>query len=262
MKILLREYGMERYVWKTAKYNKGNFLVDGCVMRKSSIVSIMNDNRKNYIQCSCCGQVFRKGDKRFQRHKENAIKPETCFGCAALCTHEMYESKHRIVCNPDGTYSEKIERAVDLRCDSSSFWSSPSINSEEAIRRCKKRQCGSATEVEIEDFFTKYPGAFDDIITIDSILDEGYDVGILNNGEAYDIVCEDDYTLGVYINRIGIVTYFYIWIDGDRYWFQYSKKYDELFTDHGEHGYVIFDIYEVSTELREEIKKLIRKFYC
>lgn len=264
MKILLREYGVEQYVWKTAKYNNGNFLVDGCTQRKSNIVSIMNDNRKNYIQCSCCGQVFRKGDKRFQQHKENAIKPETCFGCGYLSTHEMYEEKRKIVRNFDGSFSEKIERTVDLRCDSASFWSSHSITSDEAIRRCKKRQCASATEVEIEDFFTSHPGAFDDIITIDSILDEGYDVGITSgrSGEAYDLVYEDDYTLGVYINKIGIVTHFYVWIDGDKYWFNYSKKYDELFSDHREYGYEIFDIYELTTEKRDEIKELIRKFYC
>mgnify|MGYP003296930636 CR=1 FL=1 len=95
------------------------------------------------------------------------------------------------------------------------------------------------------------------------ILDEGYDVGIPNSGgESFDIVCEDDYTLGVYINRIGIVTHFYVWVDGDKYWFNYSKKYDELFRDHREYGYEIFDIYELTAELRNEIKKLIRKFYC
>ena len=49
--------------------------------------------------------------------------------------------------------------------------------------------------------------------------------------------------------------------NGDRYWFNYSKKYDELFSDHREYGYQIFDLYELTDEHRKEIKKLIRKFY-
>lgn len=262
MKILLREFGCESYVWKTAKYNYDNFLVDGNVQPKKNIIAIVNDNRKNYIKCSCCGQVFRRGDKRFQEHKENAIKPETCFECTHLCANNASIAKRKIVCNPDGSFSEKLERQVDFLCDNVGLWEHYSINSRRVIDSCKKRQCATAIAMEITDFFTRYPGAFDDIITIDSILDEGYDVEApLGSGSSYDIVYEDDYTLGVYINKIGIVDSFYLWYEGDRYWFHYSKKYDEFFCESRAYGYEILDVYGLPIELKDEVKKIIKTFY-
>jgi hypothetical protein len=261
MKILLREYDYKYYVWETAKYNNGKFYVNGRVQNENNIVSIMNDNRKNYVQCSCCGQVFRKGDKRFQQHKENAIKPETCFGCRHLYIGDSYINKSKFVCNPDGTFTEKLEKTVELQCDTVGLWNNYSINSEKAISGCKKRQCATAMELEIVDFFTQYPGAFDDIITIDSVLDEGYVASIgRGDGSSYDIVIEDDYRLGVFINSLGIVDCFYLWYEGDKHWFNYSKKYDELFMDNRD-GYEPLKINGLPIELKDHIKNLIRKFY-
>ena len=258
MKILLREHGNKVYTWETAKYDNGLFYVDGIKVRESYIISIENDNRKNYIQCSCCGKVFRKGDVRFQIHKENAIKPDTCFNCPSLCTDVEYVTKQKYQINPEGGFIEKLEREVELRCNRSGLWTYDDIMSDAAINRCKKRQCGDAYAKEIMDFFTKYPKAFDDIITIDALLDNGYDVGI---GGSYDFNVEDEYTIGVLINKLGIVDYFYVWYDGSRYWFNYSKKYDELFWDEGNNRYSVFNLYDMTTEIRNEIKNKIAKLY-
>ena len=259
MKILLRETDDGHYEWKTAKYNNEAFYVDGKKVNQTNIVSIVNDNRKNYIQCSHCGQVFRKGDRRFQAHKENAIKPETCFGCRNLCTENKTMVVKKYVVNSDGSFSEKIENKVDLRC-SQHFWRSYSITSEDAINLCLKRQCAVATETPIVDFFTEYPGAFDDIITIDSLLDNGYEVGVAEERTLrYDIEVKDEYTIGVTINPLGIVDKFYVWYEGDRYWLHYSRKYDELFYDG--HEYFVWDADHIPTEIRNEIKETIAKLY-
>ena len=50
MKILLREYNSEDYVWVTAKHNGEYFVVDGEIIEEYRIVSVINDNRKNYIK--------------------------------------------------------------------------------------------------------------------------------------------------------------------------------------------------------------------
>ena len=260
MKILLRETDGEHYEWRTAKYNEGNFYVDGEKVRQTNIVSIVNDNRKNYIQCSCCGQVFRKGDRRFQKHKENAIKCETCFGCRSLYTENRIQTTKKYVMNPDGSFSEKIENNVELYCSKVSFWKTYSIASDTAINNCPKRQCATATEMEIKDFFTEYRGAFDDIITIDSLLDNGYDVRISErSANRYDIEIYDDYTIGVQINPLGIVDKFYVWYEGDRYWLHYSRRYDELFYDGLE--YEVWNMDYMPTEMRNEIKEIIAKLY-
>lgn len=262
MKILLREHCGEQYVWKTAKYNNGYFHVYGEPINQTSIVSIINDNRKNYTQCSCCGQVFRRGDNRFQAHKENAIKPETCFDCSHMVVDNEITKKAKFEMDAFGNFTRKLEQDVYLTCSKSGIWSYDSITSNSAIHRCKKRQCADAEEIEISDFFIKNPGVFDDIITIDSLLDNGYDVSINDRyaADSEDIEYDEEYTIGVIFNRLGIVDKFYVYYEGDRYYIYYSKRYDELFTSKSE-GYAIWNVLGMPTEMRNEIKAKIVKLY-
>ena len=261
MKILLREYGRERYVWKSAKYNKGYFCVDGEDQPQHNIVSIDNDNRKKYAQCSCCGQIFRKGDlHKFQEHKENAIKPETCFGCPHLYVDGSCVKRKKYTVNFDGTFSEMLEREVSLKCSRTGSWAYYDINDSRTINYCKRRQCGDAKLEEINDFFTKYPGVFDDIITIDKLLDAGYDVGTLADYGVTQIIAEEiEYVIQAEVNRIGIVDCFNIYYDDDWYRVYYSRRYDNLFWYHREYKEWLHPL--MSTELKNEIKEHIAKLY-
>lgn len=263
MKILLRKFDGEQYVWKKAKYNNQKFYVDGASVRQTDIVSIINDNRKNYIECSCCQQIFRRGDRRFQAHKENAIKPETCFGCQNCRAENKTMAKQKFEFDPYRGFIEKVEYDVHLVCTETGYYSYYGIDSDVAIARCAKRQCANAVEIEIADFFTDYPGVFDDIITIDGLLDNGYNVSIngdLNVSER-EIIITDDYTIGVCINKLGIVDRFYVWVDGDVYYIYYSKRYNELFCKrHG--NYAIWEPYNITDDMENEIKNQIAKLYC
>lgn len=260
MKILLREYNGKRYVWETAKYNNYAFYVNGEQQHECNIVSVINDNRKNYIQCSCCGQTFRKGDRRFQLHKENAKNPTTCLSCPHMAAEKAVVVGKKYTIKPDWSCIEKLEREVRLVCTHTGWFSYDDISSSKAISGCKKRQCETATEIEIEDFFTRYRGAFDDIITIDRLIDEGYNARV---GDRYDAKCEfiieDDYTIGAVINNIGIVDGFFVWFDGDRYDLYYSKRYNELFIDCGQ--YEVWRPGFIDNETQNKIKKEIAKLY-
>ena len=261
MKILLRDYYGNKYVWKTAKYNNKKFHVEGDSIKETNVVSVINDNRKNYIECSCCGQVFRRGDRRFKTHKANAIKPETCFDCPNLCVDNEMTNKISYAINADGCFVRKIEEEVILTCSNSGIWSYSNIMSNDAIIHCKKRQCVDAEEANIVDFFIMNPGVFDDIITIDSLLDNGYNV-MMNDrsGVQTDIIREEDYTIGVVINHLGIVDRFHIWFNCDKYVMFYSKRYNELFTEsRGE--YTIWNPIGLGAEMRNEIKAYIAKLY-
>ena len=261
MKILLRDYYGARYEWKTAKYNDHKFYVKGDSVRETNVVSIINDNRKNYVECSCCGQVFRRGDRRFETHKANAIKPETCFDCPHLCTENEMVVKVNYTTSSNGCFVREVKEEVILTCGRSGYWGNAPIRSHDTINDCRKRQCADAEEVNIVDFFTMNPGAFDDIITIDSLLDNGYDVMMNDrNGLQTEIIWEEDYTIGVVINHLGIVDRFHVWFNCDKYVVFYSKRYNELFTE-ARGAYVVWNPIGLGTEMRNEIKAHIAKLY-
>ena len=264
MKILLRNWGSSHYVWKTAKYNNGYFMVEGCKVKQCDIVSVMNDNRKNYVQCSSCGQVFRRNDPKFEEHKKKAITPLTCLTCPHLEADDCGYEKRVIEMTKKGEFIEKFERQIEPVCGKTGGWwgSHSSILSDDAISGCKKRQCGNATELEIVDFFTEYPGAFDCIATIDSALDEGYNVYVTNaNGESFDIKWDVDWTVGIYINHLGIIDRCYVWVNGDKYWVYYSKKYNKLFYVDEHYKYIPWWHRRINEETQNAITEIIAKLY-
>ena len=60
MKVLLRSYKGEQYVWKKAEM-KNTFqftLEDGRDVNQTQIVSISRDNRKRFVMCSACCQIL------------------------------------------------------------------------------------------------------------------------------------------------------------------------------------------------------------
>lgn len=261
MKVLLRKYGSNVYVWRKAKYNRGKFIVHDCEQTWTNVVAVINDNRKNYVQCSSCGQTFKRDDPKFEEHKAKAISPETCFECDQMYVEDNTTTKSKFFIRPDGTIGEKVENIIYAKCTLGRTWLYPDIRSDDAICSCAKRKCANATTNEIKDFFTDYPGAFDDIITIDRLLDAGHDVGLSENGEnSYDIVWTDDYEIGVIINKIGIVDRFYVWFRGDKHEIYYSRRYNKLFTS-SYNNYVEWTHVELSTKIEEEIKAKIREFY-
>ena len=260
MKILLREYNRAPYVWVTAKYNENQFVVNGERIHNCRIVSVINDNRKNYIQCSCCGQTFKRGSRKFQIHKENAKKSQTCLNCPSLKTENERIIASKYTMDENGNATQILERSVRLVCGRYGYWEHPLINSEDAVCYCKKRQCENATEVEIVDFFTEYPGAFDDIITVDKLLDMNIPITLKSNrGTEWEFAVEDEYTIGVYVNRLGIVDHFFVWFNEECYIVYYSKKYNEIYWDCG--TYMPFYLEEMDDTTREEIKEEIAKLY-
>lgn len=260
MQILLRTYGDEQYVWMQSKYDEGRFVVNGEEINETNIVSIINDNRKNYVQCPCCGKVFRRGSHKFEDHARDAASPKVCFNCPYVCASNVQTTKSEYIINTDGTYSKKIEQNVQLECSRGYLRSYPRIDSITAIANCKLRQCEDATEKEIEDIFTLCPGVFDDIITVDKILDIGY-VGIperLYQHTLYKL--NTTYDITAYVNSLSIVDQFIIDVDDWSSSVWYSKKYDEIFMN-VEGRYAPWTSCGLTTQQREEIKEIFANLY-
>ena len=162
--------------------------------------------------------------------------------------------------NPDGSFKEVTTYNVTLECSKCRIWAYENIASESAIESCAKRQCIDATEIEISDFFTEHPGIFDDILMVDALLDDGYNVNVGTRGNREpEIIFEDEYSIGVCINELGIVDHFYVWYEGEVYQLYYSKRYNELYMRYNEH--YAWEEYLIPNEIKEEIKEHIARFY-
>lgn len=249
MKILLRQHESEQYVWKTAKYDGHNFTVDGTQIPEQNIVSIINDNRKNYVRCSSCGKMFPKNGKKFQKHQELASTIDPCLRCHKLRTTDVGGFTRRFVPNGDGTYQEKIEQTVELYCRQSSY-DNFALDSERALTTCPFRMCGDAYKMEIEDMFTKYPGVFDDIITVDKLLDNGYDKIVYSDRRGSMYVLDEMLDMYAYVNKLGIVDKLMIDGYGGSYDLWYSKRYDKLFTPDYEDKYIVWDAHDYRDDMQ------------
>ena len=255
MKILLRYHDGEEYVWRTAKHDGTFFLVDGEIVNECDIVSVMNDNRKNYVICSSCGKIFPKKGNKFAKHKEEAKGINPCLKCRKFRQNEVSINSSKIIPNEDGTFTKKYSVCVALSCNYG-LWTSYEINDPHLIEMCKYRNCGSAKGIEIHDTFTLYPGLFDDIITVDSILDNGYEAVIYRGTTTTEYRLSTDLEIDATVNSLGIVDRFvihHITDCGEVVW--YSKKYNRLFVAdvsghyHEYHGFN-------ADKIREYIAKL------
>lgn len=261
MKVLLREYDYQPYVWMDATYNGEYFVVEDCNIDEYQIISVMNDNRKNYVRCSSCGKMFTRNGKKFAKHKRDAETIKPCLECRKMRSRERDGGRIKYTVDKNGNYVRKITNKVDLICHYST-WNDFHIDSRTAIETCKFRRCKDAGTEEIEDTFTKYPGLFDDIITVDAILDNGYKELLYRNPEEAVYFLDEKLNITAKTNRIGIVTSFNVGDDSGFYSQEvfYSKKYDMLMWIF-DCRYTQFNPDWLTEERMAEVKKYIAKLY-
>lgn len=77
MKLLLRQFGDECYVWKNAEMNdEKTFIVDGRTVNQGNVVSIYRDNRNKFVKCSHCGTILKNTDAEIKPNYEGAWQGE------------------------------------------------------------------------------------------------------------------------------------------------------------------------------------------
>lgn len=230
MRILLRNYDGEQYVWKKAEVKSATkfTLEDGCDVSQAEIVSISRDNRKKFVKCSACGEIIRNTQEAINEHKLKGTTSATCFGCKYMREMGSKQLSVKYTLQEDGSYSANVKKSLNLVCTAT--WSTPDINSENARRYCKFKQCATAEMKAIEDVFTKYPNVFDDIITVDKVLDNGFTERkeYTSRGQVeYKLKARNNIT--AVVNKLNIVDCFVIDYRSHRITVLYSKKYDKLF---------------------------------
>ena len=231
MKILLRS----DYKWHDATFDNQDklFNIDQNVcyhgIDETSIVSVKDDNRSDFVICSGCGEVVKNTKAAIKKHLELGKSSQTCFNCKKMReTSTTLIGDRKYVLNEDGTYTVHEKRNSTLCCTNNSYYSGPSIDSEQARQRCKYSHCSADSMKSYEDTFTKYPGLFDEVITIDALNKKKWKF----EAKYHDsILFKATGSLRLYacINNYGIVDKFTYSYRNNDYDCVYSKKYNKLF---------------------------------
>lgn len=235
MKILLRS----TYEWKDAIYKDNWFVINDTVnVSSDNIVSILEDNRPIRVKCSVCGKVFEKGSKEWKEH----IRPNTdnakCWDCRYKRENRDYDIQlnKKYTKRDDGKYTVTITGVYDLMCS----YQYPPQRLNKTLSTCFYNQCIDAKADEFKDFFQTYPGAFDDIITEDKVLEFGYKLKWYSGFETcYELKARNK--IEVRVNQFGIVDHLMIYYNRSCRTAYYSKKYNKLFIEDRKTGYSATD---------------------
>ena len=229
MKTLLRNYKSESYIWKDATYNANTFFVDDdTTVQYNNIVSIIDDNRPKQVKCSVCGQIFKKGSKEWKEHIRPNSDNSKCWTCRYRKETRDYNKQldKKYIKMENGNYKVVTTGEYILECANTY----PRTKLNEALSTCYYNRCINAKADEYKDFFQTYPGAFDDIITVDKVLEFGYRDRYYNDKYTiYELKARN--IIKVYVNQLGIVEYIIIYYNRQSKKVYYSKKYNKIFAE-------------------------------
>lgn len=256
MKILIRNTYNDWYAWKTAKYTKDGFVVDGEIVREDQIVSIQNDNRDKYVRCSHCTEIVHKD--KIAEHREKHKNSDGCLNCPHMSASWAGDSATKYTKGKDGKYTMTVKKEVNLYCNAG--FVNRQIDSNEARETCWYSGCKDAVMLEISDIFTTHKGLFDDIALENVLADVGYDKqGSYSDGYWKHYRLNTNKEIYACVNNLGIIDHFDVNIAWDDYRVFYSKKFDKIYTS--KNRKYVEGVPYLTKEENEEIKNEIRKLY-
>lgn len=256
-RVLLRK----DYRWHNACWDekKNRLTVAGSGVSQANIVSIENDPRVKYLVCKMCGSVIKNTKKAIEEHAQLGTSSKACLTCKSLYIKDEKDLKESFSKNEDGTYTQTRKAVCELTCGNA--YRNPSIDSEDARAACRYRSCRAETIEPAEKFFTKYPGAFDDMVTVDA-LDMNKWIVSCRNGDSVDFKFNGRYNIFVRTTNLGIIDRFMCNYRSDHYEVVYSKKYDKLFVlSCGEYSELTSTSSRFSETYYNELMKIVRNIY-
>lgn len=263
MKVLLREYAGEQYVWVDAtKDMNNNFVVDGKQINETQIVSVSDYSTGKFVKCSSCGASIPNNKRAIEAHKNMSCDWHNCLNCKLLRIVDANIQSRKFVLQEDGRFHMSAKESVSLKC-SNTYYSGYDITSEKARNSCRFAGCKDAKMVAPEDFFSKNPDAFDDLITIDKVIKNGYTETYETYGGDYTkYVLKAKNRIIAYVNKLNIVDHFQIYYRNDSREVVYSKKLDKLF-NMGRYSstYEKPNIWNMPDESMERVKAKIASLY-
>lgn len=260
MKILLRHYDNEEYVWKDAEFDGDYFIVGGNRLSETRVASIIDDNRSEYVRCSACGKAFKKGSPELETHMNRYLDINNCFKCqyAVEGRKEIVGTEREEIGVGRYTVVQKYNVAITCqRCWNYDGY--PVIGSDEAHRSCRYARCATAAYEDIADIFTASPGVFDDIITVDKVIEAGFK-SVDANGRVDMYRLKGRNNIFACVNKMSIVEHFRINYRYDSWDIVYSKQLDKLFCING-NKYTEWNPRDVNDATKDYIKNKIAALY-
>lgn len=261
MKILLRNFDNKEYEWKDAEFVDGNFKVDNNVVRQTNIVYVFEDNRSDFVKCSHCGEVFRKGSPEIAVHRNKYKDVNQCFNCQYMRKRNNTTTGVQYERRSDGKYDVTTKSVATLICDHGYYrwFDDADIISEATRDRCQYKACATSTMEEIEDIFTRMPGVFDNIITTDKVNSVGYkELKVYDQSIHFRLKGRNE--IWAVANSLNIVDYFLVTYHGNTWKILYSKTYDKLFEIRG-WDYHEWNPREMTSVTKQYIKEKIAELY-
>lgn len=260
MKILLRDYNGTAYVWKEAtRKNDGGFAIHGHDIKETNIVSVADVERTKYVKCSACGAIIPNRKKDIEAHKSISCDWHNCLTCSLLKERKLESKQKKYSLNEDGTFSKAEKANVTLVCGAN-YYRDPNIMSPAAKNSCKFAACRNATFAPIKTFFDENPDAFDDIITVDRIIDAGFTKRFNNiDNTLYKLKSKNN--IIAVVNKKNVVDSFRIQYRNEMCRAVYSKTLDKLFRIDGFHYQELTPLWCMPESSLENIKKKIASLY-
>ena len=228
MKILLRKYGDEYYVWKTATFSNGEYYIDSERVRQIEILAVKDANANEYVICKNCGEKILNNPESIEQHYAERERQKNCLTCKRAMPYNIGMKERTFVSDENGNYHVVEKYTANLRCQSSYA----DINSESSALHCDFMQCRHMGVKPFGDMLMQYPDMFETQITVDALQKKGYQhVGLTleRSGDYFKYDMKSRGTVWACVNECGIVDHFACSYKYNVFYVYYSEKYNKLF---------------------------------
>lgn len=239
MKVLVREYktGVCNYVWKKVSYNdpfrySDYYTEDGACYEPIQILKITHDYRTTgYVMCCNCGKVVKQ--TKITKHYEEQERKVNCMKCNKLKLEEIKGTRVNTLKQDGNVLSRIMFEAKCVNSPIDRYWSRyKKIKDVNKSETCKYFACRRSDTTELRrDFFCSYPNPFNNFLTENGIINNGWKyISSSNSGREYS---NKNGKLIARFDMNGILIHFCMMHRNNTYHFVYSDVYDKFMDSEG-----------------------------
>lgn len=257
MKVLLRRYKDDYYVWKEAKYDGNRYIVDGESFSPVKILAVKDHDCGNSVICNYCHEVIKNDPKSIEAHYAEHEAKANCLACKYMRPSRPINVDRQYEKNANGTY--KVMETYDANLYCQYMYHNVKIGTDVAKEICECRRHRREGVRPYGDALIQFPDLFEKQITVDLLNKKEFQFKEYRYGFfEYDLKCRN--TLFACVNENGIVDHFKLYHKYECFSIYYSATHNKLFFE--QRGqYDEEQPYRVSDSKYNTIKKKIESLY-